>query len=64
MKKFFNDGIDTIVKMLVTQLGMTMFGIMITMVAKVIPVENSADRNILTLIASGVAVVFYMFLLL
>lgn len=63
MKKFFNDGLDTIIKMLVTQLGMTMFGIMITMAARIVPQFAEQDRNVLSLIASIAAVVFYMFLL-
>ena len=63
MKKFFEDGIDIIIKMLVTQLGMTMFGIMITMTALVVPGFAGQGKNSLTLIASITAVVFYMFLL-
>ncbi len=63
MKKFFEDGIDTIVKMVVTQLGMTMFGIMVTMAAKIVPQQAETNRNILTLIASLAAIVFYIFLL-
>ncbi len=63
MKKFFEDGIDTIVKMIVTQLGMTMFGIMVTMAAKIVPQKEGSDKNILILVASLAAIVFYMFLL-
>ena len=63
MKKFLNDGLDTIIKMMVTQLGMTMFGIMITMTAKAIPLSANGGKNILLLAASCASVIFYMFLL-
>lgn len=63
MKRFFEDGIDTIVKMLVTQLGMTMFGTMITMGALAVPEYQKLSRNPLCLAASIAAIVLYMFLL-
>lgn len=63
LKEFFSDGIDTIIKMLVTQLGMTMFGIMITMTARIVPQFAKQERNPLVLAASCAAVAFYMFLL-
>lgn len=63
MKRFFEDGLEVIIKMLVTQLGMTMFGVMITMAAVSFERASEGSNNVLSLIASIVAVILYMFLL-
>ena len=63
MKNFFEDGLEVIIKMLVTQLGMTMFGIMITMAAVSFEAASETKTNTLSLVASLFAVLMYMFLL-
>ncbi len=63
MKKFFKDGFDTIIKLVVSQLGMTMFGIMVTMATRIVPKFMKQERNVLSLIVSIFSVIFYLFLL-
>lgn len=69
MKKFFKDGFDTIVKLLVTQLGMTMFGTMLVFTAYAVP--NSITRvdgkiikfGSVFLVVSIAATALYLFIL-
>ncbi len=69
MKIFFRDGFDTITKLLVTQLGMTMFGTMLVFSAYAVP--GSVKRvdgkitgfNTLFLGVSVVAILLYLFIL-
>ena len=63
MKSFFEDTLEVIIKMLVTQLGMTMFGVMITMAAVSFERSSKNGNNVLSLVASIFAVFMYMFLL-
>lgn len=63
MKNFFKDGYDTILKLLVTQLGMTMFGVMITLVTRVLPGAAEKDKDPMLLVASGASVLLYLVLL-
>lgn len=63
MKNFFEDTLEVIIKMLVTQLGMTMFGVMITMAAVSFERTSESANNVLSLVASVFSVFMYMFLL-
>ena len=63
MKRFFEDGLDVIIKMAVTQLGMTMFGIMVTAATVIVPQFANKERNVLSLIASIAATAMYLFLI-
>lgn len=63
MKKFFQDGLDTIVKLIVTQLGMTMFGLMVTMTTRVLPGAANKTKDPMLLVVSGFAIIMYLFIL-
>lgn len=63
MKNFFKDGYDTILRLIVTQLGMTMFGIMITLITHVLPGASEKDKDPMLLVASGGAILFYLALI-
>jgi len=63
MKKFFQDCFDTTLKMIVTQLGMTMFGLMLTMATRALPGAADKKNDSSLLLVGGIAVFLYMFLL-
>ena len=69
MKNFFKDGFDTIVKLLVTQLGMTMFGTMLVFTAYAVPnsitrVEGKITKfGSIFLVVSLVAILLYLFII-
>ena len=69
MKKFFREGFDTILKLMVTQLGMTMFGIMMVFTAYGIDgTITRVDGKVVSfgpmfLIVSIFSILFYLFLL-
>ena len=69
MKKFFSDGLDTIVKLIVTQLGMTMFGTMVTFAAYAVPGSITKVDDKITgygsifLVVSVFAIIMYLFIL-
>ena len=63
MKNFFKDGADTIVRLIVTQLGMTMFGLMVTMTTRVLPGAADKTRDPMLLVVSFFSVIMYLFIL-
>ncbi len=69
MKNFFKDGFDTIVKLLVTQLGMTMFGTMLVFTAYAVPNSMTRVDGKITefgstfLIVSLAAIALYLFII-
>lgn len=68
MKKFFQDSFDTIIRFVVTQLGMTMFGLMLTFTAVVAPgaiteVDGKKVYGSIFLVVSFFAVVLYLYIL-
>ena len=69
MKNFFKDSFDTIVKLLVTQLGMTMFGTMLVFTAYAVPnsitrVEGKITKfGSIFLVVSLVAILLYLFII-
>ena len=62
MKKFLKDGFDTITKLIVTQLGMTMFGLMVTMATRAMP-GASKENDPMLLAVSLVSTIMYLFIL-
>lgn len=62
MKKFFNDGFDTITKLIVTQLGMTMFGLMVTMATRAMP-GASNENDPMLLAVSFISTAMYLVIL-
>ncbi|MBE6670800.1 MAG: hypothetical protein E7593_01190 [Ruminococcaceae bacterium] len=62
MKKFFSDGFDIILKLLVTQLGMTMFGTMLALASKDMLNADKKNSPVL-LITSLVSIFLYLFLI-
>ena len=69
MKNFFKDGFDTLVKLLVTQLGMTIFGTMLVFTAYAVPNSLTRVEGKITkfgstfLIVSLAAIALYLFIL-
>lgn len=63
MKNFFKDGYDTILRLFVTQLGMTMFGVMITLVTRVMPGASEKEKDPMLLVASGASILLYLVIL-
>ncbi|MBE6718036.1 MAG: hypothetical protein E7574_02105 [Ruminococcaceae bacterium] len=63
MKNFFKDGIDTIVKFLVTQLGMTMFGTMLTLTIAGKALEKDNKNTFMLILVSLVAIILYLYLI-
>lgn len=69
MKNFFKDGFDTIVKLVVTQLGMTIFGTMLLFTAYAVPDSLTRIDGKITkfgstfLVVSLASIALYLFLL-
>ena len=63
MKRFFEDCIDLIIRMVITQIGLTMFGTMLALVARKLPGAEEKERDPMLILVSVVAIGLYLFLL-
>ena len=63
MKRFFEDCFDLIIRMVITQIGLTMFGTMLALVARKLPGAEEKERDPMLILVSIVAIGLYLFLL-